>query len=86
MRTDYVIVWKRNPSHSNEYLIEMTYASRKMKSKTKQKSKTKRKTKSGRKKYDNDEQTKNVLIKYRKTIYCKIDIYFLKFVIYFSCN
>lgn len=57
-----------------------------MKSKTKQKSKTKRKTKSGRKKYDNDEQTKNVLIKYRKTIYCKIDIYLLKFVIYFSCN
>lgn len=57
-----------------------------MKSKTKQKSKTKRKTKSGRKKYDNDEQTKNVLIKYRKTIYCKIYIYFLKFVIYFSCN
>lgn len=60
-----------------------------MKSKTKQKSKTKRKTKtkSERKKYDdNDEQIKNVLIKYRKTIYCKIDIYFLKFVIYFSCN
>lgn len=57
-----------------------------MKSKTKQKSKTKRKTKtkpkSERKKYDNDEQIKNVLIKYRKTIYCKIDIYFLKFVIY----
>lgn len=51
MRADYVIVWKRNPSHSGEYLIEMTYASRKMKSKTKQKSKTKRKTKpkSGRK-------------------------------------
>lgn len=49
-----------------------------MKSKTKQKSKTKRKTKpkSERKKYDNDEQIKNVLIKYRKTIYCKIDIYF----------
>lgn len=61
-----------------------------MKSKTKQKSKTKRKTKtkpkSGRKKYDNDEQIKNVLIKYRRTIYYKIDIYFLKFVIYFSCN
>lgn len=59
-----------------------------MKSKTKQKSKTKRKTKtkSERKKYDNDEQIKNVLIKYRGTIYCKIDIYFLKFVIYFSCN
>lgn len=57
-----------------------------MKSKTKQKSKTKTKTKSERKKYDNDEQTKNVLTKYRKTIYCKIDIYFLKFVIYFSCN
>lgn len=63
-----------------------------MKSKTKQKSKTKRKTKpkpkSERKKYDtcNDEQIKNVLIKYRRTIYCKIDIYFLKFVIYFSCN
>lgn len=56
-----------------------------MKSKTKQKSKTKTKPKSERKKY-NDEQTKNVLIKYRKTIYCKIDIYFLKFVIYFSCN
>lgn len=59
-----------------------------MKSKTKQKSKTKRKTKtkSERKKYDNDEQIKNVLIKYRRTIYYKIDIYFLKFVIYFSCN
>lgn len=59
-----------------------------MKSKTKQKSKTKRKTKtkSEREKYDNNEQIKNVLIKYRKTIYCKIDIYFLKFVIYFSCN
>lgn len=59
-----------------------------MKSKTKQKSKTKTKTKpkSGREKYDNNEQIKNVLIKYRKTIYCKIDIYFLKFVIYFSCN
>lgn len=61
-----------------------------MKSKTKQKSKTKIKTKtkpkSERKKYDNDEQIKNILIKYRKTIYCKIDIYFLKFVIYFSCN
>lgn len=59
-----------------------------MKSKTKQKSKTKRKTKtkSERKKYDNDEQIKNVLIKYRRTINCKIDIYFLKFVIYFSCN
>lgn len=41
-----------------------------MKSKTKQKSKTKRKTKtkpkSERKKYDNDEQIKNVLIKYSK--------------------
>lgn len=57
-----------------------------MKSKTKQKSKTKTKPKSERKKYDSDEQIKNVLIKYRKTIYCKIDIYFLKFVIYFSCN
>lgn len=59
-----------------------------MKSKTKQKSKTKRKTKtkSERKKYDNDEQIKNVLIKYRGTIYCKIDIYSLKFIIYFSCN
>lgn len=55
-----------------------------MKSKTKQK--TKRKTKSERKKFDNDEQIKNVLIKYRRTIYYKIDIYFLKFVIYFSCN
>lgn len=67
MRTDYVIVWKRNPSHSNEYLIEMTYASRKMKSKTKQKSKTKTKTntktKSERKKYDNDEQIKNCTYK-----------------------
>lgn len=57
-----------------------------MKSKTKQKSKTKTKPKSERKKYDNDEQIKNVLIKYRKTVYCKIDIYFLKFVIYFSFN
>lgn len=59
-----------------------------MKSKTKQKSKTKRKTKpkSERKKYDNDEQIKNVLIKYRKTIYFKIGIYSLKFIIYFSCN
>lgn len=60
-----------------------------MKSKTKQKEKRKTrktKTKSERKKYDNDEQIKNVLIKYRRTIYCKIDIYFLKFIIYFSCN
>lgn len=50
------------------------------------KQKEKQKQNQKEKKYDNDEQIKNVLIKYRRTIYYKIDIYFLKFVIYFSCN
>lgn len=38
---DYVITWKRNPSHYGEYLKEVTYASKKKKNKIKKKNKTK---------------------------------------------
>lgn len=78
------MVWKRNPSHCGD--VGQQKDEIKNKTKIKNKKKNKNKTKIRKKKYDNDEQIKNVLIKYRGTIYCKIDIYFLKFVIYFSCN
>lgn len=42
---DYVITWKRNPSHYGEYLKEVTKASKKNKSQTKNKIKKKNKTK-----------------------------------------
>lgn len=34
---DYVITWKRNPSHYGEYLKEVTYASKKKKQNQKEK-------------------------------------------------
>lgn len=42
---DYVITWKRNPSHYGEYLKEVTYASKKKKTKSKRKTKPKSKKK-----------------------------------------
>lgn len=58
-----------------------------MKLKTKQKEKQKQNQNQKEKNMITMNKSKMYLqIKYRRTIYCKIDIYFLKFVIYFSCN
>lgn len=51
---DYVLTWKRNPSHYGEYLKEVTYASKKKKTKSKRKTKPKSK-----KKKKKNEQIKN---------------------------
>lgn len=42
---DYVITWKRSPSHYGKYLKEVTYASKKKKTKSKRKTKPKSKKK-----------------------------------------
>lgn len=55
---DYVITWKRNPSHYGEYLKEVTKASKKNKSQTKKKSKRKTKPKSEKKKKEKTNKLK----------------------------